>query len=175
MGLDIIAIPEIEFIEYDSKDDLLDRVYDIYGNVYEYEEYQSLFAHPHFPNHWEYDLKENIYVKYDKSQEYSFRAGSYSSYNKWRNDLAKMVRYEEYEDGVYDETVFSATCGPFWELINFSDCEGTISPNYAKKIYNDFLIYNDLAQKQGDQFYDKYTKFKLAFEIAHKKGVVIFG
>jgi hypothetical protein len=58
---------------------------------------------------------------------HAFRAGSYSGYNWWRNQLALMA-YGKSAEEIWREPNPS---GPFIELIDFSDCEGVIGPIVA--------------------------------------------
>jgi len=69
-----------------------------------------------------------------------FRAGSYTGYNRWRAVLAKFA-------GIQDLKAFWIKAGgienrkgkePFFELINFSDCEGVISHKECKRLLHDF-------------------------------------
>lgn len=116
----------------------------------------------------------------------NFRAGSYSGYNEWRRELCLMalgvepeVVWQNYED--YKGR-------PFVELINFSDCEGTIGPAVSRKLYNDFLEQETkIFQASRDRghvkdfnwkesyFGDKYTFWKEAFRVAgSENGAVRF-
>ena len=78
---------------------------------------------------------------------FDFRAGSYSGYYYWRNELAKLAGnkqtpYESFNGKTelrYDATVWKSKKGPFWELIDFSDAEGVIGPVVCKRVHKDFL------------------------------------
>lgn len=173
MGLDINVLKSIEFIDvnYDNEDE--DIIIDKNGKIYTDENYYKLYLNPYFPLQSQ-GLKSIIKIN-DHNFDYSFRAGSYGNYNAWRNNLAKILGYEDYSgDGDYDLTVFELTEGPFWELIKFSDCEGVINSQVSKKLLNDFIEYDSVAKKEGGHFYELYRNFHKAFEIASKNGVVIF-
>lgn len=127
-----------------------------------------------------------------------FCAGSYGSYNGWRNQLSEvftgMSAHELYQDP-------EKTDYPFYELINFSDCEGQIGGEVAKKLSQDFyenfykaiqwaanLSYpphpqdseQDIAQaraecrEEAEYFLYKYFKWMEAFSLASNNGVVCF-
>lgn len=133
-------------------------------------------------------LKQNTsYEPIDGSHLGRFRAGSYSGYNSWRNQLAIMAGYES-DRSVWDDfdsnvrfTKLKKIEGvnievkPFYELIYFSDCEGTIGPEISKKLYNDFVKFDDKAKESTDMFfYELYEKWKNAFEVASNNGAVCF-
>lgn len=148
---------------------------------------------------FEYQLgslkRDYLYETSNNSQHGGFRAGSYSGYNQWRNELAKMVGYKSAEEVWKDENFDSykkfnlrkdklqSINGdivdkpkPFYELINFSDAEGVIGPEVAKKLYEDFVEFDQQAQEYlyDDWFYRLYEKWKEAFKIASQNGAVSF-
>lgn len=63
---------------------------------------------------------------------------------------------------------------PFYELIFFSDCEGTIGYEICKKLYGDFVEFDKISSMQDENFYNTYSKFKEAFRVASDNGVVVF-
>jgi hypothetical protein len=63
---------------------------------------------------------------------------------------------------------------PFYELINFSDCEGIIGPEVSTKLYNDFVKFEVVAKNEEEYFYRKYKDWMKAFKVASNKGVVSF-
>lgn len=112
-----------------------------------------------------------------------FPCGSYGSYNYWRNDLAKLAGYAAFpgEDSPKRAHCMTAwevvTSGPFWELINFSDCEGTIGPVVSAKLAKDFAKFDDAAKAfkdGGPYFCELYSDFRKAFETAADNGAVEF-
>lgn len=131
-------------------------------------------------NHKYYDETKNCI--YD-----SFRAGSYSGYNSWREQLAKIAGYEsvEYVWNDWDQNVRYMKLNkingvvkpmkPFYELINFSDAEGTIGPEICKKLYKDFIDFDQKAKLSDEYFYIKYKEWTEAFRVASiGNGVVNF-
>lgn len=128
-----------------------------------------------------------------KADEYGFCAGSYSAYGSWRKELAGLVgitnikafwdRCDELEDAgkILDM--------PFWQLLYFSDCEGTIGPVGCAALAKVFAEWEDRArayaekkhiaeyegfrntpdfdergQSNGKYFWRKYQEWKTAFE-----------
>jgi hypothetical protein len=144
------------------------------------------------------DAEENIHVSrdefgynddlekgwYDCADSFHFRAGSYSSYNNWRRVLCEaihgMTDIEFWKD--QDSLVGSA----FFELINFSDCEGQIGPKVSEKLYQEFSNpeneekfrsycekeYGDELGAVEDFYMANWEDFKKAFEIARDNGLV---
>ena len=110
-------------------------------------------------------VEEGIYSSV--GEEIEFRAGSYSGYNRWRESLAQLVGKTITE--IWNN---SSPKGPFTELINFADNEGTIGPKTSKKLALDFLKYEEQAKAHGTDgyFYETYTLFKDAFVLASKTG-----
>lgn len=139
-----------------------------------------------------------------KVTEYSISGhiacGSYGGYNRWRNELSIMAGYDSaknvWQDNNFSpwlpyinlryrklkklkgETVINnQSIKPFYELINFSDCEGVIGPEISKKLYDDFIEFDQKAKdydNNDDYFYRKYQEWKEAFRIASKGGAVTF-
>lgn len=135
----------------------------------------TFFDNDAFPGRIE-GIDTNLSYKYDESDD--FRAGSYSDYNRWRDTLAKLVGW----DAGIDHTGQLSHCidawdgveGPFSELINFSDCEGTIGPVVSAKLAKDFADYQEKADAEGGDFADRYAKWREAFEQAAQNGAVAF-
>lgn len=119
---------------------------------------------------------------YDAEDQFGFRAGGYGWYNHWRDELAKISgwpkgSYEQYgkEWESYAASAWKATSGPFWEIINFSDCEGVIGPETSKKLFEDFTAFDEAAKHSNyPNFYQIYRDFRKAFEMAADGGAVRF-
>lgn len=168
MGLDISYISNIEKAGVYSED--VDYVYCIYN-----------------PECFIYQLgsldKKYTYRSTSKSEYGSFRAGSYSGYNHWRAELSKMAGYSGPEE-VWDD--FSEKSykkyserklklksiegkkieppKPFYELICFSDAEGMIGPEIAKKLYEDFIDFDEQAKIWSDD-----SGFMINIKIGQKR------
>lgn len=178
MGLDITAHSRITRIEgpFDADGEPVDAVT---GEPVDYA--FRAYVNPDF-NGREGDIKnDGIYVA---EASRGFCAGSYGGYNAWRNELAKLGGYPEksvdrYKTGNvqfrHDEGAWAAESGPFWELINFSDCEGVIGSEVAAKLANDFAEYQEKAEAtQNDFFIARYNDWRKAFEMAADNGAVDF-
>lgn len=112
--------------------------------------------------------KDNVAYRYDHNADGVDISMGYGRYNVWRNQLAVMAGYGSGEDA------FNADSGDFWELINFSDCEGTIGTDAAKKLLADFEKHQQKADVIGGFFLDMYNEFKKACEIASDNGAIVF-
>lgn len=125
---------------------------------------------------------------YSYSDSHDFRAGSYGSYNNWRERLAELADYPAVEHETVtgyapsrqirrDAAAWRGLCEgkPFVELVNFSDCEGVIGPEVSAKLANDFADFDERAKATGDEwFYDRYCDWRKAFEMASDDGAVKF-
>lgn len=163
MGLDISALSKIDFTKRYTEDA------DIDNEIYLY------------PEKWVALQNEGIEEgRYSFSGDHHrFRAGSYGGYNYWRKMLAEMV-------GKTPEQIWEKPeehkGTPFFELINFSDCEGFIGPKTSAKLYQDFVDHDEQADEfsktMGEEgawsFKDKYDNWKEAFKVASEGGAVIF-
>lgn len=177
MGLDITAY---------SKLTKIDAVYDADGEPIDPLTREPLdyslkaYANSDFPGRDEGLEDQAIYSAEDSRH---FRAGSYGSYNAWREELAKLAGYPATDYTIYGQTkkrhdagAWAATSGPFWELINFSDCEGVIGPAVSAKLAKDFAEFDGRAKEhvsaQQDWFYSQYVAWHTAFEMAADNGAV---
>ena len=109
---------------------------------------------------------EGFYRTSGKSKR--FRAGSYGGYNRWREELAELV-------GTTPKKVWAGEVpSAFGELINFSDCEGTLKSEVCAKLAKDFAEYQGRADRIGGYFLDSYNHWREAFELAANGGAVDF-
>lgn len=104
---------------------------------------------------------------------YGFDAGSYSGYNVWREQLCRAALDVGPEEVWSDPDRFSGK--PFVELIDFSDCEGSIGPKTSAKLLADFVTHPDLPGTVVDGYFeDKYRAWQYAFTLAWQDGFVVF-
>lgn len=141
----------------------------------EWERFSQVYANPHFPGRAE-GLKDGAI--YEVGGGGDFRAGSYSGYNEWREELAKMAGYPvtatDSSRHLHSAGAWTADGGPFWELIHFSDCDGVIGPVVSAKLAKDFAEYQAKADEIGGYFAEKYADWRKAFETAAQGGFVDF-
>lgn len=107
--------------------------------------------------------------------EMHFRAGSYSGYNMWRAELCQRALGIDPRKLWEDPDKFAGK--PFVGLINFSDCEGSIGGEVARKLSVDFENHRETMSKGyvgASWFFDYYEKWLAAFAIAADSGVVRF-
>lgn len=178
MGLDITAYSKVKKIEchFDAEGDPIDKVT---GDYLDYD--FRAYANPDFPGR-NGSIEHNAI--YEADDCFGFRAGGYGGYNGWREELAKLAAYpakphDRYGTGNiqhrHDEGAWQATAGPFWELINFSDCEGVIGPETSKKLAQDFADHQSKADAHQDEWFrDRYADWRKAFEMASDDGAVSF-
>lgn len=100
---------------------------------------------------------------YEYDDYWGFRAGSYSGYNRWRDDLEK----------------FKGDAA-FQELIDFADNEGVIGSLLSAKLRDDFKKYHDEAMEFAKRedvcmyFFESYCDWEKAFTMAAENGAVEF-
>lgn len=119
---------------------------------------------------------------YRFGQSLDFQAGGYIGYGQWRNELAKLAgnrpstfTFEGKTELRYDATVWDQKRGPFWELIDFSDAEGVIGPAACKRVYTDFVRFEDKASRHPDpEFRASYGDWKKAFAMCSDGGAIVF-
>lgn len=177
MGLDITACRRITKLDaiFNEDGDAIDKQT---GAPVDYD--VRAYANKDFPGRWE-GVEDGAIYKAEES--IGFCAGSYSGHNAWREELAKLAGYNpapvNYGFGItlmkHSGGAYSESEGPFWELINFSDCEGTIGPIVSAKLANDFAEWDERAKKHADSdFYAKFQQWMEAFEMAADGGLVGF-
>jgi hypothetical protein len=160
MGLDISAYSKIERVE----DNYEATIY-IRRDVPEMDQAQ--------------DIEEGIFTDSNDCESHQFRAGSYSGYGVFRNLLCEIMHGVPSKELWLKPNVFEGK--EFYNLINFSDCEGFFGPTVSKKLHADFVKHRDKfikGVKDKEPYEGYYTQvyddFLLGFEIAAKGGVLIF-
>ncbi len=141
------------------------------------------------PNDILFNQSSGLNGYYTHNGEYFiFRAGSYSSYSRWRSILCEMMGYPAldilFESTTRDLAInnildHKTSTEPFIELICFSDCEGIIGPEMSYKLYQNFLLYKDMAKEysishKANDWFSLYEDFLKAFKIASNNGCVEF-
>lgn len=175
MGLDITYYRNLKKLDvvFDKSGRAIDPV------TREFLDYDfDAYSNPDFPEHIA-GVEEGYYAA---ERGGGFRAGSYGGYNQWREELAKLAGYPSRPEERYgrveerhDRGAQEAGQGPFFELIYFSDCEGTIGPKFSAKLAKDFSDYQAKADGHTDEYWrDKYTEWRKAFEFAANNGAVSF-
>ncbi len=179
MGLDITAISGVvtkntDPIAYDFHS-LLDA------------ETNTFYVNPDFPEHgaeFEVSNGEVEYIKSDEAEEFNFRVGSYSTYNKIRNLICLAIHGVKVENAWDNPGKYSTMA--LWDLLNFSDCEGVIDSVTSESILTDlkenrekFVNYikqdTDIGDMDTEHYIDSYNSFIKCFELGADSGVVIFG
>lgn len=163
MGLDITAYQNLQAVReltHEERD---------WGGVKDDDSLVTLWHfNSDFPDHEEGLPK---YTAFTAENEFGFRAGSYSGYNHWRDELAKLAGHES------DKAAWKngADGKPFYELINFADNEGVIGPKIAAKLAKDFADNQAKADAHEDEYFrERYGYWRKAFEMAAQNGAVEF-
>lgn len=145
----------------------------------DYDNYVLPYHNPDFPGRAD-DIEDKACYGFADSTYVT--CGAYSRYFRWRDNLAQLAgyplgHYEQYgqEYDSYCVACWNGETGPFSELINFSDCEGTIGSAVAKKLCADFAAHQEQADAHADEYFRrKYGEWRAAFELAADGGCVQF-
>lgn len=146
------------------------------------DDYYKVWSNPGFPGRAD-GLEDRACYGYAEAEHVFSR--SYGGYNHWLETLAKLAGYpQEFREmfGVREASHAAAAWNgrvkagaPFWELVNFSDCEGTIGPVVATKLARDFADFDERAKAIGDDgFYRGYCDMRRGLEIAADGGALDF-
>lgn len=150
MGLNVLAVSKLTKAAVQKPDDY-DVSTQFFVDPLSIEEVEKYFPGRH--------RGIDIGVVYDVGAMSEFSL-PYSLYNSWRDQLSAFVD--------------DANPYAFFELINFSDCEGVLGPLVSKKLAYDFSMFEEQARNEGGIFYEIYMWWKKAFEIAADEGAVQF-
>lgn len=156
MGLDVTAYCSLQPVE--CTDINCDHVH--------------IWINPDFPARAS-DIKMGCYTP---GRRYHFRAGSYGGYNWWRDELSRMA------NGKPASSLWSIdrVSDPFYELIHFSDCEGTLGPSVCQNLAEDFTRFMPNAEfysremQGGDYWFELYKKWNKAIHLGSMGGAVCF-
>lgn len=175
MGLDITAYSNVKRLHAHVNEDG-EAIYDASGQeVAEY--WFHVWKNPEFPGRAD-DLIDGAVYTYEDCTGHGI---GYGGYYWWRNELAALSGYPIAEHSVsfgreanHFGGALNAESGPFYELINFSDCEGFIGTEVATKLLSDFKEFYDRAEEIGGKFFEQFKYWKSAMEMASKNGCISF-
>ena len=109
-------------------------------------------------------------------------AYSYGTHNRFREHLIKMMRRNDlvdYKGEIAWDALVKENRLPFYDFINFSDCEGVLDWEINEKIYKDFNDWHNEAKEYFEQdswAYRNYKSWLSSFDNGRKVGsVVVFG
>lgn len=166
MGVDITAYPRL------TKADATASRYD--AGVF------MVIANDAFPGRVD-PLEDGALYAFDETQAYEVFSGGYGRYNLWREQLAKFAGYpltaiNDAEDRyMHAGACWQGATGPFSELINFADNEGTIGPTACAKLSEDFKSHAERAAQESDVAWVRvYRHFMHGFAVAADGGAVEF-
>lgn len=177
MGLDVSAyrkLTKLDAIASEDHEPLLRSTLEPYeGNWF------RVYHEPHFPGRAD-ELEDRAFYAYEECGE-GVSVG-YSGHMHFRDELAKLSgwalsSYEQYgkQWPSYCASAWNADGGPFWELINFSDCEGTIGAAVCAKLAKDFAEYQTKADAHENlRFRALYADWRKACEFAADGGALNF-
>ena len=175
MGLDITSYEHVALVE--EVHALEDSEGNYCGDPEEYggQDHVRVYS-PDFPDSLGSLQHDKCYLA--TGDTFGFRAGSYSGHGQFRAALCEAALGVPPENVWEDPDEFRGK--PFYELINFSDCEGAIGPEVCAKLAADFqrerAVRDALEAKDlpGDWYVQKFDDWQRAFELAADTGLVQF-
>ena len=130
-------------------------------------------TYPEFPHQAE-GLVQGIYKRLEGSEEFEVESMGYSGYNNWRTQLWQLAN--DVDEDIISENPDEWKDKPFFLLVHFPDCEGTISTAACAKLHAQFVEYREKAEELDDPgFLETYDEIMEALELAKDDGVLIFG
>jgi len=113
------------------------------------------------------------YEETQKTETHKFSAGSYSGYGMWRTDLGQFTGFASLEDIWENPETYKDLA--FFEILNFADNEGSIGPEAAQDLYEDFCTFESQYRIHADDWQMRtYLNFKQACDLARESGMVRF-
>ena len=97
-----------------------------------------------------HEYTEGWYEPTLETEGHHFRAGSYGGYNQFRAHLCAAIHGVECEEFWTNED-YEGT--PFYELIDFSDCEGVIGVEESKKLHYEFKLHKGIFRRYLENLY----------------------
>lgn len=165
MGLDITAYKNVVLVDTLSD---TEEYEDKYGD--DWQKYDYVHRYQDFPDRLPPIQVGGVYTFEDR---FSFRAGSYSGYSEWREQLSLMAL--GIEPRVIWNNYAKFAGQPFAELIHFSDAEGHLGSEVCKKLLKDFEVFQAKADQHEDEWFrEKYRDWRKAFEFAANNGYIDF-
>jgi len=137
-------------------------------------DFRAFVDHPS----WKFKIKnleeDGCYVGEQAQPTISY---PYSAHSFFRETLIKLIEREDLLDnaGNIDYERLPEDI-PFYDFINFSDCEGCLDWEVSAKIFEDFEKYNKKAMEKLTGFSNqRYQEWYEIFKSAKDNGVVVFG
>jgi hypothetical protein len=186
MGLDIYAASHLVYARPIPKGKALDRLeaeLDERGKSLD-EVYYCLWPNDRAHRARLRGMKPGLYEFTPQTRRCAFRAGPYSYYNWWRNELSLFALGAEAQDVWMAPEDYRGR--PFVELIDFTDCDGRVGTPVAAKLAADFTAAARRATRHaaavvvddnpdaGADWLRVYRDFARAFRVAARAGALKF-
>lgn len=174
MGLDITAYSRLEADPSVSAQDCRDCEID------NWSDFATFYKEPTWASYAP-EVKEDIAYRF--GDEFGFRAGSYGGYSAFRDILAKIGGFNNFPwesrgiaGGRYKEPVDHL---PFYHLVCFSDCEGTIGTAACVRLAKEFAenrekFAKEVVDTDAEYYLGCYDDWQKACELAANGGAISF-
>lgn len=177
MGLDITAYSNLRYIGRHAGDEDQEHGYNAevtHTEGYSYSDFPHALVGP-YKVAQSADVDSFITVGCfeitEKTETHGFRAGSYSGYNRWRDELRMAFNPD------------TAVEVPFHKLICFADNEGTLLTSACRDLLVDFETHREqwrdhlvsrFDAPQTKHYAELYEDWAHAFKLAAECGLVDF-
>jgi hypothetical protein len=116
-------------------------------------------------------LGDGLLLDIRNSTSHTWHAGSYRGYNIFRRLLTNLVGYEP-EEAWHDPEVY--TTFYFYELVNFSDYEGTIDSIASKRLLYAFISFRREFYNENPGWSYMYDEWIKGLTLAADNGILHF-
>jgi hypothetical protein len=177
MGLKIHAINQV-IQKVDDSEDL-----GILDDIGIFDEKMKIWVSPDFPDHCTLFEHEEEYYLGSLSEKKEISMGSFGDYNQFRRRLAKAALGVKDIEKIWDRPK-EFKHDPFFNLICFSDCEGSIDYSVAEALHKDFIDMrskvedwvneNIKEEEESKRFMETYDNLADIFKHASDQGIIVF-
>lgn len=149
----------------------------VYGNVRLADDEKYAKFIPYVASErWKYKIQNlQEWHLYTGDVIYKGVSYTYSTHDKFRQELIKLIDRLDLLDGneiKFGEIPYDI---PFYDFIDFSDCEGCFDWECANIIYLDFERFKEKAKSfLNEYYYSIYETWLETFKAAKNHGVVVF-
>jgi len=176
MSVSITGYSKIKLSETVSRNDDGDYVDTATGALMDYDDFISPWVNTDFPTRAE-DIQSKKVYSYGEAVD----GGDwfYGGYNRMRTQLAVLggLGIPPYGagDAEWQAWFTQAEGRSFFEIVYFSDCEGTLGTAVCKKLAIDFAFYQEKADEIRMQHFGKfYAELRAVIDAGADDGCVIF-
>lgn len=148
MGVSISVYDDVKIIDEQNENEDMDYSFQVYVSLDEEDQ--------------KFKVKNLEYGRYYEGVGVDGIDYSYSTHNRFREYLMKLIGREDLldDDGKIKWEILSDNSDiPFYNLINFSDCEGCFDWEISQKLYKDFETFNEKNKEMSYFLFGYYQQY----------------